>query len=315
MARKVFFHVATPKTGTTYLQSILWGNREALREAGILLPGESRRDHWWATMVVREDPRIGEKPPKATGAWDRIVAGCADWPDDAVISNELFGPATAEQAARAVAALAPAEVHLVVTARNPLGTLTAAWQEMLRYRGITSTLADFDLADTSDPADLWHWGNLDASEVLSRWGGCVPPDRVHVMPLPGKGSAPDELWRRFAGLVGAQPDSCDLGGSFGNSSMGAVEAEALRRVNGHLGGALTGHDRARWVRDYLCKELLVPRGGARPRPPEHRVQECRARGIAAVAAIRKGSFDVVGDVDDLLVPTELSTRLAESVTE
>lgn len=305
MARRVFFHVATPKTGTTYLQSILWSNRKRLRGNGLLLPGRTRRDHWWGALVVREDPKIAEKPDAALGAWDRIVADCAGWDGDAVISNELYGPATAEQARRAVESLSAAEVHLVVTARNPLAVLTAAWQEMLRYRGVTTPLADFDLTEPADPADTWRWANLDAAEVLARWGGTVPPDRVHVLPLPGPGQPRDELWRRFAGLVGAEPDDYDLGASFGNSSMGLVEAEVLRRVNEHLAGALTGQERAHWIRDYVCKEFLVPRGGEKPVPPARRIEECRARGEAAVAAVRDAGYHVVGDLDDLRVPAEV----------
>ncbi len=267
MAHRVYFHIATPKTGTTYLQSILWSNRAALREAGVLLPGRNRRDHWWSALVVREDPRISTKPPGARRAWRRVVRDCAAWAGDAVITNELFGPASAEQARRAVESLAPAEVHLVVTARNPLAVLTAAWQELLRYRGITTPLAEFDLTEPSDPADPWRWSNLDAAEVLSRWGDTVPRERVHVLPMPGPGHPRDELWRRFAGLVGFDPATCDLGASFANSSMGLVGTEVLRRVNEHLTGAMTGPDRAKWIRDFVSKEFLVPRGGQKPLPP------------------------------------------------
>lgn len=305
MARRVWFHIATPKTGTTYLQSILWANRDALREARVLLPGRNRRDHWWSTLVLREDPKIHQKPPGALRAWDRVVADCATWDGDAVISNELFGPATVDQARLAVESLAPAEVHLVVTARNPLAVLTAAWQELLRYRGITTPLAEFDLAAPAEPEDPWRWSNLDAAEVLARWGATVPADRVHVMPVPGPGHPRDELWRRFAGLIGVDPDSYDLGSSFGNSSMGLVETEVLRRVNEHLAGALTGRERAQWIRDYVCKEFLVPRGGVRPVPPAHRIEECRVRGEAAVKVVRDAGYDVVGDLDDLRVPGEV----------
>ncbi len=304
MARRVYFHIATPKTGTTYLQSILWANRDALREAGVLLPGRNRRDHWWSTLVLREDPKIHEKPPGALRAWDRVVADVAAWDGDAVISNELFGPATAGQARRAVESLAPAEVHLVVTARNPLAVLTAAWQELLRYRGITTPLAEFDLTEPAEPEDPWRWSNLDAAEVLSRWGDAVPAQQVHVMPVPGPGHPRDELWRRFAGVVGVEPDAYDLGASFGNSSMGLVGTEVLRRVNEHLAGALTGRERAHWIRDYVCKEFLVPRGGEKPVPPARRIEECRARGEAALKAVRDAGYDVVGDLDDLRVPAE-----------
>ena len=311
MARRVFFHVAAPKTGTTYLQSILWSNRKPLRRNGVLLPGKNRRDHWWGALVVREDPKIAEKPAEALQAWDRMVADCAAWEGDAVISNELYGPATAQQARKAVESLAPAEVHLVVTARQPLGTLTAAWQELLRYRGITTPLADFDLTEPAEPEDTWRWANLDAAEVLTRWGGTVLPHQVHVLPLPGPGFPRDELWRRFAGVVGVAPDDYDLGASFGNSSMGLVETEVLRRVNEHLAGALKGRERAHWIRDYVCKEFLVPRGGEKPVPPAHRIEECRARGEAAVASVRDAGYDVVGDLDDLRVPAEVGSPSRE----
>jgi hypothetical protein len=323
VARRVYFHIATPKTGTTYLQSILWSNREALHAAGLLLPGRNRRDHWWSTLVLREDPKIAETPPGARRAWNRVLKDLAAWDGDAVISNELFGPATAEQARRAVESLAPAEVHLVVTARNPLAVLTAAWQEMLRYRGITTPLAEFDLTAPAEPEDPWRWSNLDAAEVLARWGGTVPPAQVHVMPVPGPGHPRDELWRRFARLVGVEPGDYDLAAGFGNSSMGLVGTEVLRRVNEQLAGGLTGHERARWIRDYVCAEFLVPRGGERPVPPQHRIDECRARGEAAVAAVRDAGYDVVGDLDDLLVPAEVAApsrqvtdaEVAEASTE
>ena len=60
MARTVFFHVGLPKTGTTYLQTMMWHNRAELARQGVLLPGESSRQHLWASGVVREDPPEGK---------------------------------------------------------------------------------------------------------------------------------------------------------------------------------------------------------------------------------------------------------------
>ncbi len=54
MARRVFFHVGTLKTGTTYLQRVMWENRDRLREAGTLFAGEYYHDRVWATQTVRE---------------------------------------------------------------------------------------------------------------------------------------------------------------------------------------------------------------------------------------------------------------------
>jgi hypothetical protein len=311
----VFFHVGLPKTGTTYLQTILWGNRESLRDQGVLLPGAERPDHRWASLVVRDDPRLWRQAPRAAGAWDRVVAGCAAWDGTAVISHEFFGTATADQAGAAVEALEPAEVHLVVTAREPLGLLTAAWQESLKFRG-TSALSEFSRDVSPSPHVVWNWRALDAGEVLGRWAQVVPDERVHVITVPGGGAPRSELWRRFAGVVGIDPDSCRLETAQANQSMGVVEAEVLRRVNPHLGDFRSPYERSTWIRTYLAGDHLVKRNGERFLPEQDRVEECRGRGRAMVEMIRSRGFDVVGDVDDLLVPDDLPDRRTPgSVTE
>ena len=38
MAKRVFLHVGTPESGTTYLQAVLWQNADALKRNGLLLP-------------------------------------------------------------------------------------------------------------------------------------------------------------------------------------------------------------------------------------------------------------------------------------
>ena len=50
MASQVFLHIGLPKTGTTYLQSVLWESRAALARDGYLLPGSGHREHLWAAL-------------------------------------------------------------------------------------------------------------------------------------------------------------------------------------------------------------------------------------------------------------------------
>ncbi|CAN5599720.1 hypothetical protein BH10ACT10_BH10ACT10_04050 [soil metagenome] len=142
MASTVFFHVGLPKTGTTYLQTLLWNNEGELARQGVLLPGTSVREHLWASGVVREDPKIDRRGPEAAGAWDRIVADVNAWPGTAIVSHEFFAAASADQALRAMQRLDDAEVHVVVTARDTVALVTARWQEFVK-NGSTVPIDDY----------------------------------------------------------------------------------------------------------------------------------------------------------------------------
>lgn len=321
MADRVFLHIGLPKTGTSHLQTILWSSRDRLRTDGVLLPGRERRDHLWSSRIVRDDPRHDQRPPRQQQAWDVVRTEIADWPGTAVLSHEFFAAASAEQASRMVEQLAPAEVHLVVTAREPLGLFTASWQESLKNRE-TVRIEDYARTESPSPEAIWNWRTLDLALVLQRWGDVVPAGRVHVLPgaRPGDaaGSGPS-LWQRFAELIGVPPGEYDESAGFANASMGVVEAETLRRVNLHLQrrGALgTAFERGVFVRTHLADERLVPRGGDRFWPTEEQVEDCRRRGERAVALVRERGYDVRGDLDALLVPARPEQRRRpDSVTD
>ena len=110
MARRVFLHIGLPKTGTTFLQTTMWHNRALLRERGFLYPGTQRMDHYRASQEVRgvSPARMG---PHA-GIWQRLVGELRRWDGDGLVSHEFFSMATGQQAAAAVAALAPAAARL-----------------------------------------------------------------------------------------------------------------------------------------------------------------------------------------------------------
>lgn len=315
MNRRVFLHIGLPKTGTSYLQSILWTHREELRAAGVLLPGRERRDHLWASLVVRGDPSVERRSPRAPSAWDVIQEAVARWDRDSVISHEFFCSASTEQARAMVAALAPAEVHLVVTAREPLSLFTSSWQEHLKNKG-TKRIEDYATTVSEDPTEIWNWRALDLSLVLDRWGDLVPPDRVHVVTMPAKGDPPDELWRRFCRVIGTDPGVATESVGFRNSSMGVVEAETLRRINLGLGGFDSAIDRGVWIRSFLADDRLVPRSGERFWPSAERIEDCRRRGTAAVEMVQRKGYDVVGDLSSLEVPARLEDRRhPDSVTD
>ena len=318
MAAKVFLHIGLPKTGTTYLQTVMWADRERMRAQGVLLPGRERRDHLWSTRIIREDPNLPTYEERVRESWDVLKAEIAAWDGTALISHEFFAGAAPDQAARMVADLAPAEVHLVVTAREPVGLYSGGWQESLKNRD-ARTMPEFAEAEVSEsPMSVWNWRTLDVRLVLERWAPTVPADRVHVLPLPRPGAPRELLWQRFAGLVGLDPGSFDLSPTFPNESMGVVEAETLRRVNLHLKDEdfERPFDRGVYIRTFLADERLATRGGERYWPTEAILDECRTRAVEAVRHIETSGYDVIGDARDLLVPDTLEPRRqVDSVTD
>ncbi|HET9421126.1 MAG TPA: hypothetical protein VFO49_08310 [Nocardioides sp.] len=307
MSRRVFVHIGLPKTGTSYLQSVIWPQRDTLRAHGLLVPGREKRDHLFSSMIVRDDPGVQRRGPGADQAWDVVRREIAAHDGDALVSHEFFCAASPEQAERLVADLAPAEVHVIVTAREPLGLFTSSWQESLKNLG-TTPLQEYGRTVSDDPRDVWDWRSLDLGLVLERWSAAVPDERLHLVVAPGAGLPREELWRRFAGVIGLDPDAVPHEAEFTNQTMGVVEAETLRRLNPHLRAFRGAYDRGRWIRKFLADERLVTRGGERYWPDDDQVADARDRGARAVERIRAASYDVVGEVDELLVPDELPPR-------
>jgi hypothetical protein len=306
--RRVFLHVGLPKTATTYLQTILWGQREAVVAQGLVLPGRERRDHLWVSRVVREEPQRRRRPDREHEAHARVLADVRAASGDVLVSHEFLAAASPEQARAFVETLGEdgREVHVLVTAREPLGLFTASWQESLKNRS-TTPLADYGRSESTSPQDIWDWRTLDLSLVVERWLEAVPAQRLHVLPL-DRSADREEIWRRFAGVLGLDAAAVDVSGSFPNESMGVVEAELLRRVNAHLGDFRSAFDRGVWIRTFLADERLVTRGGERFWPYPDQVADCRRRGERAVALLAERGVDVVGDPAWLLVPEDIGQR-------
>ncbi|GAB2606936.1 hypothetical protein Aab01nite_02200 [Paractinoplanes abujensis] len=211
------------------MQNVFWTNVDALREAGILLPGKfSAHDEAMA------DLRELTWHANPAWSWDRLAAAAGEWPGDVVITNEGLGAATDAQAARAVRSLRPAEVHILVAARDLWRTFPSMWQQSIRARGVWS-FSDFIRAVERGTFDDF-WEHHTANRMLRRWGDLVPAGQRHLITVPGPGMPRDTLWRRFAGVIGIPDGVCDLTVAAGaNTSLGAAEVEVLRRVNRALG--------------------------------------------------------------------------------
>lgn len=294
----MFVHIGAPKAGTTYLQALLWSNKTTLQDHGLLLPGARKFDHNRVAQAVRSS-RPG---PKAQRTWRRIQHQIRDWHGDALVSNEWITMASAVQAETLVDALAPAQVHIVFTARNAVHAVPSAWQQTLKA-GHGGSLDDF-LAALDDDTGRWTWSNLDPARALSRWRS-VPAERIHVVTVPPSGGDPNLLWKRFAATCGVAPEVCHEDASLrGNESLGAESARLLQIVGPRLRQAIDAErgrwvEPHRWIRWYLADEVLVPLGGSRITLRDADVTRLLQEAKQSARTLRNAGYDVVGDLQDL----------------
>ena len=291
--RRAFLHIGLPKTGTTYLQHVLWGNRDRLRKDGVLLPGFGHREHLWAALDLQERPRLAKRHAKAPGSWQRLVDEAAGRDEDVLLTHEFFCGASAEQAARALSAFGDAEVHLVITARPSADVVSAGWQESVK-NGSTVDL-DAVMAGKAAGGPEFSMRTWDLAGVLERWTPGLPPERVHVLVMPGPGEPRDAHWQHFAEVIGVDPHGYDAPGESLNPALGIVQIELLRQVNKHLTG-YSALERGVWIRGYLAEDLLARQPRERGGLPEQYRARFAELDRAATAVIVDRGFHVLGDL-------------------
>jgi hypothetical protein len=307
VTRRVLLHVGAPKTGTSFVQDILFTNREALRDRGILYAAERHDAHFLAALDLLDMP-WGGLEREAAGAWDRLAAEVRDWPGTAIISHEILGVASRVQVARALESLTSAdtEIHLVFTARDLVRQIPAEWQENAKHRR-TKTYGRFleNLQDPDRSAEVaqWFWGVQEIPDVLDRWGESLPREQVHLVTVPRPGASPTLLWERIAGVFGIDPTEFLPVGK-ANASLGVPESTMVRRLNTRLNDTLPNHHYRAFVRELMVHQNLSGRPGS-PRlslPPDaYAWANDLARSWVSELALR--GYDVVGTLDDL-VPDE-----------
>ena len=315
MTRTCFLHVGLPKTGTSYLQSILRQSRPALAAHGLgLVPGQ-RGAPFQLTLTVCEALSPDMDPPRAFSALDRFrdEVATAGW-DRTLTSQELLGAAEPAQIATLLGALGDHETHVIVTVRDLAGFLPSAWQQHVKARGVLPFQTY--LEKFAAPGDEVPHPAYDLRGVLDRWGTCVPPERTHIVTVPKRGTSELVLLERFCQVLGVDPTTLNTEAPESNASLGLVQAELLRRVNVGLGDRLP-HPRAGYREQgklYLADKVLGPQRGTVAQLPHRLTDWCEQASQSMIARLAGGGFDIVGDLSDL-VPQPAAFSDSQDVAE
>nr|MBA2390515.1 hypothetical protein [Geodermatophilaceae bacterium] len=104
-----------------------------------------------------------------------------------VVSVELLNVASPATAMRIVGSFAPADVHIVITARDLARVIPSSWQETIQ-NGLVWTWDEFVASVVSRPG---------ATKLVRRWADVVGPDHVvddvrDLVPAPRGGSGDDQ---------------------------------------------------------------------------------------------------------------------------
>ncbi len=329
MAQRTYLHVGTPKSGTTFLQRVLWQNAATLRAQGFLLPGRMIT-HYTAARAVTDRQPLGDHSghrvesvalsPVDNHAWIKLARQVNRWPGSALIGHSALAAATPEQAERAIAAL-DGEVHVVVTARPVHLQVALAWQEQVKAGRSTTLDAFLERLQSDGAPGQRFWHQHDLTDVLARWRGALPRERVHVVSVPGitpqtRPIEARDLWTRYAGVLGLDPTDYDARFDVVANGLGVVESELLRAVHARRDLRFTDPQRHVWTRQLLANGVLARRSGTTLRLPTHARPWLSEKSGRMADSIREEGYDVAGD------PTVLGwseppaeARLLTDVTE
>ncbi len=304
MSRRVYLHVGTPKSGTSYLQDKFALNRALLEQQGVDYLHTRTGNHFEAALDLIGERWAGEEKA-ARGQWDALVLEARKARRHVLVSHEILAGAGPESVARALASFPGREVHVVLTARDLGRQVPAEWQERVKHRA-RRNYAQFLKALEKNYAKAEHksgfWRVQHLPTILSTWGADLPPGRVHLVTVPPSGAPRDLLWKRFAGVVGLSQEASYAESQTTNASLGGAEVTLLRRLNSELTDRKVSRETyVGWVRESIVKDVLARRDGMETAtvPPARRA---RVEAITAswLEDIRASGIDVVGDLEDLV---------------
>jgi hypothetical protein len=296
MARRVFVHIGTMKSGTSYVQALFDANRAKVVEQGLLWTAAA--DCFLATDDLLGTRRIR---PGLEGAWARLEEQLTGHPGDALISNELLAVVNSRKRARLVDALQPSDVRIIITARDLGRVIPSQWQTGARNRD-TVGWSDYVQAicgNADDDAAAGFWRRQDVPEIIRRWSRQVPVGNITVVLVPPSGVGPELTGERFGSVVGIDTSGFTAPND-GNPSVGGYSAELLRRINERTASLDWVH--YRWAfKNGLARLVLAERAAQEPsiKLTPDQLRLIGRRSASMIDQLASSGVRIVGDLSDL----------------
>jgi len=303
MAERVVLHVGAMKSGTSYLQSLLYADRDGLARQGVLVPGETWNDQVVAVRQVLSRPKDAPR-------WAGLLGEISGHPGPAVVSMEFLGPSRSEVAARVVESFGATPVGVVVTARDLNRTIASMWQETVQNGRSWSWDEYVDDVRAKRPgrgdgvadratAGGTFWRQQHVARMCRDWSSVVGRERCSLVTLPPPGTAQSELADRFGAAAGISFTTTTVPAR-SNASLGLASTLALRRLNELLderGLRFPAGQRLRKRR--LAKEILASRRRDEPALGLPVTEWVAQQTTDTRAVLLEDGVTVVGDLADL----------------
>lgn len=307
MGERVILHIGAMKSGTSFLQSSLTNNQQALAEAGVAFLGGSFGKQSRAVREVLQPPGHEVRKSKKS-RWLALVEEAASGDrETSVVSMEFLSFAGDEAVGRFVEPLAGFDLRVVVTVRDQFRAIPAQWQTYTRNQGQDDWATylvniQANLSGRRQTRALRTFRRAqEMPPVLERWRARPEVDELVVVTVPPSGAPKDELWRRFCAAAGVPAEAADLSSVRDNPSLGYASCDYLRRVNSHL--AKVPPRLYRKAIRPLSREALVHLRESEGRPPLDAGSAAFAcgRNEALRQAVTARADRLVGTLDDLPV--------------
>ncbi len=304
MSRRLVLHVGVMKSGTSFIQSRLFANKQLLlAERGILVPGMN-----WLSQVMAARDVLGSGDEQ----WAKMAGKVNAHDGPSVISMEYLGPVRPVVARRVLDTFPTHEVDVVITARDLNRTIAAMWQETLQ-NGRTWTFADYLAGieawrpghrESIDPPEAGRtfWRQQNLARIARTWSALGATVTVVTVPPPG---APRELlWERFCSVLRTPPAGF-APARMDNESVGAASTLVIRRLNELLNEAgLPFPEGTDLRKGVLAKQVLATRKAVEPAIGLRVAPWVREHADHLVKALTGLGVSLVGSWDDL-VPVDV----------